>query len=263
MNTFTKILDVPDRAKKFSEIPQFRLTPFVPKWFISSRHRPFWPLRSLSVASWTAEGLSCPATAAPMIYILGVAHRAQAKRPEVQKTAAQDYFESCLRSTILEVHPAFVGEEDNEKFLADRGEISISKQVADEFGIEHRFCEPNNNERSAIGSRNYQSIALDLWMAENVMNDELELKARAIEIVRYFPIRERFWLQRLAGCRAEVAIFTCGDIHLKSFGVLLQTEGISFKIKKRGIGVSEEDDSYYRALQYLEAHPEVARDWSE
>lgn len=198
-----------------------------------------------------------------MIYILGVAHRAQARKPESQKTAAQDYFESRLRSTIREVRPVFVGEEDNEEFLADRGEISISKHVAREFGIEHRFCEPNNSERSAIGSKNYQAISRDVWMAQNLMGDELGLKARAIEIAVYFPIRERFWLQKLAGCHSDVIVFTCGDIHLKSFGALLEREGIPFKVMERGIGVNQEDEPYYRALQYLEVHPEIARGWKE
>lgn len=192
-----------------------------------------------------------------MIYILGVAHRAQSRKPGGQKTEAQQFFEFCLRRTVLEVRPAFIGEEDNEDFLADRGEISIAEEIAVELGIEHRFCEPNKKERSAIGSKNFMTIALDLAHTESLSNDELECKARAVEIARYFPVRERSWLERLKDCRSAVCIFVCGDVHLRSFGSLLTTEGIPFEVKERGIGVNEEDRPYYRALEYLEAHPEI------
>src|SRR5689334_11016333 len=139
-----------------------------------------------------------------MLYILGVAHRAQARTPDAQYTAAQQFFEFCLRRTIQEVRPAFIGEEDNEEFLANRGEISIAREIAAELGIEHRFCEPNKQERSAIGSKNFMAIALELAANESLSNDELECKARAVEIASYFPLRERFWLERLKGCRSSI-----------------------------------------------------------
>jgi hypothetical protein len=192
-----------------------------------------------------------------MLYLIGVAHRAQARKPNVGKTGAQHTFESYLRRTIQEVRPVFVAEEDNEEFLADRGELSIAAEVAGEIGIEHRFCEPNKSQRSVIGSKNFTSIALDLAMAERLSDDELALKARAIEIARYFPLRERFWLERLGGCRSVVAVFVCGDIHIGSFGRLLETEGVEHAVLKRGIGVSEKDDPYYRAMEYLNEHPEL------
>jgi len=103
------------------------------------------------------------------------------------------------------------------------------------------------------------SIALDLWMeTPELSNDELTCKARAIEIAHYFPLREQFWLNKLQGCRETEVVFTCGDIHIESFSGLLKTEHVSYRIVQRGIGVNEKDEPYYRAVAYLEQHPELS-----
>ena len=192
-----------------------------------------------------------------MLHIIGVAHRAQARRPSFEKTEAHKAFEACLRRTVAEVHPVFVAEEDNEEFLSNRGEISIGKEIAYEEDIEHRFCEPDKKERSKIGSKNFSEIALELAMAERLSDDELAIKARAIEIARYFPVRESFWLDQLNGCEDADATFVCGDIHIESFTSLLEKRGVSYRIVKRGIGRTEQDEPYYEALRYLAEHPEL------
>ena len=192
-----------------------------------------------------------------MLHIIGVAHRAQARKPSFEKTEAHKAFEACLRSTIAEVQPVLVAEEDNEEFLTNRGEISIAKEIACEEDIEHRFCEPDKKERSKIGSKNFSEIALELAMAERLSDDELAIKARAIEIARYFPVRESFWLDQLNGCEDAAAIFVCGDIHIESFTSLLEKKGVSYRIVKRGIGRTEQDAPYYEALRYLAEHPEL------
>jgi hypothetical protein len=193
-----------------------------------------------------------------MLHILGVAHRAQSRKPDSESTGAQTDFACELRAIIEGSHPSFIAEEDNEQFLAERAEISISKKIADEKLIEHRFCDPNTKERCAIGYKNFMSIALDLWMVEpELSNDELTCKARAIEIANYFPLREQFWLNRLQGSRDVNAIFVCGDIHVESLSSLLNTEHIPYRIAQRGIGVNEKDEPYYRALAYLAEHPEL------
>lgn len=197
-----------------------------------------------------------------MLYLIGIAHRAQARKPDGALTDEQQTFAACLRRTIEESHPAFIGEEDNEQFLLKRAEISISKEIAEENdNIEHRFCDPNTEERLLIGYENFMSISLQLWMDEpELCNDELTCKARAIEISRYFPIRERFWLERLKGCGDVNAVFVCGDIHIESFGAFLESEGIPYAVVRRGIGVNEKDEPYYQALKYLKAHPEIANE---
>jgi hypothetical protein len=45
-------------------------------------------------------------------------------------------------------------------------------------------------------------------------NDEARLKGYAIERGRYFPVRERYWLDGLNGCSEHSAIFVSGYGHL-------------------------------------------------
>jgi hypothetical protein len=219
---------------------------------------------ALDFVSWDGENESDRYSSAAfdiwMLHILGVAHRAQSRKLDSQPTEAQEEFASAIRAIIEDFHPSFIAEEDNEQFLAERSEISVSKQIADDKAIEHRFCDPNTKERCAIGYKNFMSIALDLWMVEpDLSNDQLTCKARAIEIALYFPVREQFWLNRLQGCRDANAIFACGDIHIESFGRLLDTEHIPYRIARRRIGVNEKDEPYYRALAYLREHPELLK----
>lgn len=134
-----------------------------------------------------------------MLHVIGLAHRAQARALEGQLTEAQERFVACIRHTIAEVRPIFIAEEDSEEALAERNETSIAKRIADELAIEHRFCDPNRRERDAIKYKDGSRLELELFMGdqEGLSNEEIRLKGRAIEIAQYFPVRERFWLQRL------------------------------------------------------------------
>jgi hypothetical protein len=195
-----------------------------------------------------------------MLHIIGVAHRAQARGPGVQGTDAQHAFTRCLDRTIQETQPAFVGEEDSEEALANRRETSIARQVSTARGIEHRFCDPTIAERQALDYKDGQTLELEIFMAdtEGLPDDEIHLKGRAIELGRYFPIREKFWLDRLNGCRNQNAAFVCGDAHIETFTRLLEREGVPYRIVERGIGVTnEERGDFRRVVEYLGAHPEL------
>jgi hypothetical protein len=196
-----------------------------------------------------------------MLFIIGIAHRAQARKPNADKTEAQREFTSCVKRTIEKVRPAFIAEEDSAEALAERGEVSIAKEIADGMGIEHRFCDPTREQRSAIGYRDGQSLEIEIFMRdqEGLSDDEIRNIARAIEIGVYFPIREQFWLERLDGCHDNDAIFICGDGHIKSDGFRrsLENSDIQYKLASRGIGLTEEDRWFDDALQYFKKHPEL------
>jgi len=195
-----------------------------------------------------------------MLYIIGVAHRAQARKPTSAQTEAQQSFADRLSTLIDQVYPAFVAEEDSEEALCERQEISISKTICDPRGIENRLCDPTREQRSEIGYRNGQDLEIETFMQddEGLSNEEIHLKARATELGRYFPIRERFWLERLHGCRESDAIFVCGDAHVETSAELLDSEGIEYVIVERGIGVTpEESADWDRIKQYLATHPHL------
>jgi hypothetical protein len=195
-----------------------------------------------------------------MLHIIGVAHRAQARKRNSDATEAQGLFSHVLLDTIEKVNPAFVAEEQSEEALAELDEISITKEIAEEHDIEHRFCDPNKAERRELGYQDGQSLQLAMFMngeEDHLSREELRLKAYAIEIGRYFPIREQFWFERLNGCREEDMIFVCGDGHIESFGRLLEGNRVQCRLVQRGIGLTAEDEWFYKAVRYLKAHPEL------
>jgi len=178
----------------------------------------------------------------------------------VGETKAQQAFTHVLNQTIVEVDPTFVAEELSQEALASLQQISIAKDLADAQGIEHRFCDPNQEQRQALKYKDGQTLELEIFMHDDqgLSNEEIHLKARAIELGHYFPIRERFWMDQLDGCREHDVIFICGDSHVESFTALLEREGIQFRIVERGIGVSEaEREDFGRIVDYLTAHSEL------
>jgi hypothetical protein len=174
-------------------------------------------------------------------------------------TQFQDAYAARLRSLVEEVRPVLIAEEDSEEALANRGQMSIAKSLASEFGINHLFCDPTRTQRLAMGYRDGQGLEWDLFVHDNagLSNREIQLKARAIEIGRYFPMRERFWLERIGNHRDEDIVFVCGDGHVASFCRLLDAEGIRYRVVERGIGLTEADAWFEDAVQYLNDHPEV------
>jgi hypothetical protein len=109
--------------------------------------------------------------------------------------------------------------------------------------------------------RDRESIKRDLFMGNdswNLSSTDLEGKAGAIEMVSYFPMRERFWLERLADHAHSEVAFVCGNAHIEGFITLLNEIGIPSRIADRGIGVNDEDRYLLETtLAYLEKHPEL------
>ena len=194
-----------------------------------------------------------------MLYIIGLAHRAQSRKADVAETEAQQSYGNLLRQMIHDVRPVCLAEEDSDEALAERNEVSIAQTVAAENKIQHLLCDPTQQQRRDIGYKNGQDLELKMFMsgAGNCSDEQIRLKARAIEILRYFPIRERFWLDRFVDLLPEGVIFICGDGHIESFGRILDSNGIQYKVVSRGIGLTEEDDWFYEVLQYAKEHSEL------
>lgn len=88
-----------------------------------------------------------------MLYIIGLAHRAQSYLEGREKDERQLAFEEILRRVVEEVQPTLIAEEDSEESLGERRASSIAKAIADERRIEHRFCDPLGSSvgKSATG----------------------------------------------------------------------------------------------------------------
>ena len=197
-----------------------------------------------------------------MLHIIGLDHRVQERSPGADLNEGQQLFAQCLRATIQRVRPVLVAEEHSEEALKDPPppRVSIAKEIAGT--IEHRFCVATQCKRRAIGYKSSTDVEAEMSMESrwDFPEEERRRVARAIEIGRYFPRREKFWLDCLTVtvCREKAVVFACGDLHIESgsFTKLLEHEGVPYQIVERRIGVAE-DEPYYLALAHLRQHPDV------
>jgi hypothetical protein len=195
-----------------------------------------------------------------MLHILGVSHFAQSRKASAEETEAQREFSRILKHIIRDVHPAFVAEEESEENLRNQEKMSIAKDISDSTGVEHRFCDPNQQQRRSIGYLASEAIMIchKSLLGRNLPFEEYRLKAHVIEMAQHFPKRERFWLQGLTGCREQDAVFICGESHIESFTNLLHNEDIPYRVVERAIGMTEaEREDASKIVQYLESHPEL------
>lgn len=196
-----------------------------------------------------------------VFHLIGVAHRIQTQEPGEKLNEGQNRLSECLTHLVDEIKLAVIGEEQSLETMGKH--LSIPQQIAQKAGIEHRFCDPDSKQRQAMGYLDRQAIGLNMFFGDdgwNLSAVELDAKAGAIEIVRYFPMRERVWLERLADHKHSEIGFVLGDAHIEGFTDLLNKSGIPVRVLDRGIGVNGEDK--YRtevALAYLEKHPELRK----
>lgn len=199
-----------------------------------------------------------------MFYLIGVSHDIQSYEPGKNLNDGQRRLSDCLTRLTSEVELAVIGEEMSLERLHRR--ISIPHEIAQKAGVSHRFCDPDEKERQILGYRDWNTISLDLWLNSEdgwyLSSADLDAKAGAVELVHYFPMRERFWLNCLADDKQSEIAFVLGDGHVENFTKLLAENRIASRVRERGIGISEGDkevDNYRmeRALAYLEKHPEI------
>jgi hypothetical protein len=169
-----------------------------------------------------------------MLHIVGVSHFTHlVKIGQTEQTERQKEFSSYLVSIVSQVKPAFVGEEASAEGLADHKLFSITQTFIQALkpDIEYRFCDPTETQRKSIGYVSGFALFQHFVMSSNInaSTSENRLKGYAIDMGTYFPVRERFWLKHLHGCKDKSAIFICGYGHLvhSSFSQLLNRAGTS------------------------------------
>jgi len=201
-----------------------------------------------------------------MFYIIGVAHRVQCRQGNTADSEDQKNYRQCLEETVRAVKPVVVAEEYSRHALKQLEKSngaeyeSIARAVAESLVVEHRFCDPEPEARARLGYREGTEIALQIFMhdAENRSNSEINDRGFAIEVARYWPIREKYWLDQLDDVKQQDLVFVCGDAHIESFGELLIRNSIGSTIVGRHFGVTQRDDEWWnRTRSYLEAHPEL------
>jgi hypothetical protein len=177
----------------------------------------------------------------------------------------QKEFRDCLESALGTLKPSLVAEELSEYALQHVGEEkqveqeSLTKLIADAAGVEHRFCDPDDDERNKMGYIEGSAMVLKLMLGdERLSNEEINLRAFGIEIHKHWPAREGFWLERLGEVKDKVVVFVCGDGHIDSFKSVLTKRGIESVVIKRAIGLTSHDVEFSEKVHlYIKEHPEM------
>jgi hypothetical protein len=179
----------------------------------------------------------------------------------------QRNYADTLAALIQKAGAQWVAEEYSAEAEEESKRLSLTPRIATENGATHRFCDPTKQERKKIGYVGQQDPHLYIAMHDddwNISNDEARRKSWALDIGKYFEVREHFWLDKIADLKEKAVIFVCGDAHIDTFARLLRSDGWEVHVAARGVGGITDEDlrNIAEGLQYLKEHPEILEyDW--
>lgn len=137
-----------------------------------------------------------------LLFLIGTSHTLQ-KGLANAPVGCYDEFKGLIRKISQLNSVKTIGEEMSEEMLGNT--ISLCKQVASEEGVIHIFCDPNWEERKAMGIS---------------------------EIDDHSTLRENTWLGKLNGSLFP-AIFVCGADHIDSFKKKCVEGGVTVQVSER------------------------------
>src|SRR5215813_7512570 len=151
-----------------------------------------------------------------MFHLMGIAHRVQSKKKGEGPSAEQKQFAEYLADAIKKLNPALVAEEFSEHALQKLSKESrtehesVTRQIAELCGVKYRGCDPNDEARQKIGYVEGSDIALHIFMSvcgNGLSNAEINNRGFATEVAKYWPLRERYWLDQLGDVLDKEVIF--------------------------------------------------------
>lgn len=183
-----------------------------------------------------------------MIHLIGLRHPLQTDADLDSEDWSLDVspkdreaFQRYLKEMAESVKAAVIAEELSESRVQECGDKarSVAHWTADKLGIAHRFCDPDPAERRVLGLRCDRELNEYAEQLANKTGGDFKA-IHAHEVRRGFPIRETFWLARLAQfCPNDRSIlFLCGADHIDSFTKLLHFSGVDFKVLCRDWGLT-------------------------
>jgi hypothetical protein len=134
-------------------------------------------------------------------------------------------FKSLIVCILDSLDFAAIAEEMSEEALSEHGApSSLGKQIADERGIRHRYCDPDRQTRNELGisQENCIRAAAIHW---NLSEDEVGER-----ILDSRDRRELYWLDRVLELDCWPVLFICGANHVDSFAAKINGRGLTAKV---------------------------------
>lgn len=154
------------------------------------------------------------------ISLIGTSHSYQ-----LPDNAHASAFASFIRSVLDSSNFAVIAEEMSPEALSQKGASqSVCKQVADERGIHHLYCDPDNQVRKELRIQGENDIRADGFF-KNHSEDEINRNVHASH-----ACREQYWLDRILTLGCWPVLFVCGANHVEGFSANVQAQGLSPKV---------------------------------
>lgn len=161
------------------------------------------------------------------ILIIGTSHNAlqviagTLEAPENRCRELYDY----VQAVIKEQAPDLLAEELNQEGLERMGaERSVLQKISEEKKIKHILADPNSAERKKLGIPSHSELVERLGFGSALTSEQSAILSR--EIQSYWPIREKFWLDKIMENRYETCLVVVGANHCKSFADLCRSKSI-------------------------------------
>jgi len=158
-----------------------------------------------------------------MIFLLGTSHSLQTESADAGPflKAKRGRFRAHVEETVRSNNVAGIAEETNSELEARDGK-SIARLVAEEMRppLDYIACEPSSEERRALG----------IPTSDEINMNALRATGRDAELQKYFPVREKFWIDRLREQPLDSILFVCGANHVRTFCGRLTEQGFPCRI---------------------------------
>lgn len=168
-----------------------------------------------------------------MVHIIGVDHLVQYNGPVPEETRSA--FRSFLVTTCRELGIRVLAEEFSEEALREvyGATADTAQEAARTVGIEHRYCDPDSEQLAALGIPCFADLREEARIRLNAPVSYIldhgmrkQVIACASDMARaYWPVREQYWLDRLADVLDQDILFICGHEHAGRFRKLLVARG--------------------------------------
>ena len=156
-----------------------------------------------------------------IILLLGLCHCHQL----LDHPKASRKFEPYLKNLFLTEKPDLIAEELSEDALLKwKARDSVACRLANYLNVCHLFCDPNKEERNALGIKCRKEIAQELGYGV-ALTREQSAEVDKIEKANW-ETREKFWLNKLNEHQPNKCIFLVGADHVDRFAVLLTENDI-------------------------------------
>ena len=173
-----------------------------------------------------------------MIYLIGLYHDVQHKGfrstdpdDKRQRHDLINKFKIYLKENYEKLKFKLIAEElSKEVLLKGKTDYCTAREVAKELGIDHRFCDPESDDRKILGIPSTKEIREKLGLKVKGGLNHQDIERLDKERRKYYPIREQFWFDKIEGEINDSIIFICGSEHVDTFEKLLIKKSCDVKV---------------------------------